>query len=339
MPKATLKDVAAVAGVSYQTVSKVLNGQAQVAAETEKRIWRAVEELNYRPNIAARNLRTQASNLLGFAWCPPPNSIWHPILNRFLYSVMDAATAQGYLITVFPGNDQDIYADTNPYVDLYARRQVEGFILADVLGDDPGITYLIDHHIPFTAFGRSNERREYSWVDVDGCDGIQKVMAHLTERGHERIAFITWRGGWQTGRHREEGYRNGLRAAGLSFNPAWVIRGDDSAQTSAEAMHRFITLPYEQRPSAIVCVSDLIALGVMQAAIAAGLQIGQDIAITGYDNLPITELLHPPLTTVSQPIWQVGQQVVELLLKQLQGESIGQKGVLLKPELIIRASS
>jgi DNA-binding LacI/PurR family transcriptional regulator len=339
MPQATLKHVAAQAGVSYQTVSRVLNKQGNVAPQTEARIWKAIRELNYRPNISARNLRTQAGNLIGFAWSPPMHQDWHPILDYFLQCILSSAEARGYLITFFVGGDNNHHENISPYAELYARRQVEGFFLAGTVQDDPRIAYLIEHRIPFASFGRSNDAWDFCWVDVDGREGIEKVMTHLQDRGHERIGLITWAKRFMTGQAREEGYLWGLQAAGTAFDSGWIARGEDSAETGARGVHSFLSLPIQRRPTAVVCASDQIAIGAIHAAMAAGLRVGQDIAITGYDNVPTARYLHPPLTTVEQPIQQAGQQVVELLLKQLNNEPISQKGILLKPRLVIRESS
>jgi DNA-binding LacI/PurR family transcriptional regulator len=339
MPQATLKHVAAQAGVSYQTVSRVLNNQGNVAPETEARIWQAIQELNYRPNISARNLRTQAGNLIGFAWNPPPFHGWHPILDYFLQCILSAAEAQGYLITFFAGGNQNGHENISPYAELYARRQVEGFFLAGTSQDDPRIAYLIKRRIPFASFGRSNDEWNFCWVDVDGREGIQKVMTHLQNRGHERIGLITWSRRFKTAQDREEGYLWGLQSAGTTFDAEWMVHGIDSAETGAKAINKFLSLPAKRRPSAVVCVSDQIAIGAMNAAMAAGLRVGRDIAITGYDDVPMARYLHPPLTTVDQPIRQVGEHLVDLLLKQLNNEPIPQKGILLRPRLVVRESA
>ena len=122
MPKATLKDVAAKAGVSYQTVSKVLNGRAQVTPQTKKRIWQAVEALKYEPNIAARNLRTQGCNLIGFAWSARHYSAWQPILDRFLYRIIEGAEQKGYSLLFFNDQEAQNYADTGTFAELYSKK-------------------------------------------------------------------------------------------------------------------------------------------------------------------------------------------------------------------------
>jgi DNA-binding LacI/PurR family transcriptional regulator len=338
MPTVTLKDVAAKAGVSYQTVSKVLNNKAQVTPETEARIWQATRELNYKPNVAARNLRTQASNLIGYAWQHITIS-WRPILDSFLYSVIAAAEAQSYFTLFFTSGSATDYSNTTPYAELYARKQVDGFILADIIRDDPRVAFLIERNIPFVSFGMANSSWNYCWVDVDGRLGIEMAMAHLHERGHERIGLIGWSDASQTGWRRQEGYRRGLQKAGSSFDPDWLVFGHNSTQTGEEGLRRFLSFPAGRRPSAVVCMSDQIAVGAINVATAAGLRVGQDIAITGYDDIPMSAHLHPPLTTVRQPIHQVGRLIVDLLLKQINGEPVAQKGIMLSPELVIRKSS
>lgn len=338
MGQITLKDVAAKAGVSYQTVSKVLNRQASVTAETEERIWGAIQELGYQPNISARNLRTQSSNLIGYGWQASGSESPHPVLNHFLYSAVQRAEAQRYHLLTFLLADSA--AATNElYRDLYARRQVEGFILADTNNNDPRIAFLMEANIPFAAFGRANDDWDFCWVDVDGRLGMGQVIQHLQARGHQRIAMISWPEGSRAGEEREHGYRSQMAQAGLSISANWMIRGENTVHDGYRLMQQLLALPEAEQPTAVACVSDQIAIGAMNAALAAGLVIGQDVAITGYDNVPMSEFLYPALTTVQQPIQEAGEQIINLLLKQIDGQPIGQKGILLEPELIVRQSS
>ncbi|MFO7538554.1 MAG: LacI family DNA-binding transcriptional regulator [Chloroflexota bacterium] len=340
MSRTTLKDVAVQAGVSYQTVSKVLNNQASVTPETEARIRQAIEALNYTPNVSARNLRTQSSNLIGYAWRQTSDGTPHPVLDRFLYSAAQVVEAHGYHLLTFLIGEESSALDVTPYQELYARRQVEGFILADTNHNDARIAYLMAQGIPFACFGQANPEWDYCWVDVDGRSGMTTVVNHLVARGHRRIALITWPEGSRAGNDREQGYLRGLQTAGIPFDSAWLVRGENAVQTGVNAISRLMALPDGQRPTAVACVSDQIAIGVLYGAGAAGgLQVGSDIAITGYDDAPMAEFLHPPLTSVRQPIAAVGQQVIELLLKQINGDEIEEKGILLAPELIVRESS
>lgn len=338
MSRITLKDVAAKVGVSYQTVSKVLNGQIQVTEETETRIWQAITDLDYRPNVSARNLRTQASNLIGHALPGDAVQAYQPILVQFMISVANATERLGYHLLSFVTGAKDFYSHQS-YDQLYARNQVAGFILSNTTQNDPRIPYLMERGIPFCSFGRANNAWDFCWVDVDGQCGIELATSHLLNQGHQRIGFVTWPEGSQTGWHREQGYLLTLQAAGIAVDPQWITRGDNSAQVGAQGMNQLLALPVSRRPTAVICVSDLMAIGAMNAAAAAGLTVGQDIAITGFDDIPMAEYLHTPLTSVRQPIQQIGRYVADLVAKQIRDEPIEQKGILFKPELVIRASS
>lgn len=336
MSKVTLKDVAKRAGVSYQTVSKVLNQKASVATETEERIWASVRELGYRPNISARNLRTQSSNLIGYGWQQPQNTTPHPILNHFLYSTVYTFEKAGYHLLTFLVEDN---VDTSIYEKLYSQRQVEGFVVADTNHDDPRIAYFIEHDIPFASFGQANDEWDFCWVDVDGEAGMKDVVRHLTQRGHRRIGLVTWPEGSRAGGDRERGYALGLAEAGISLQENLIFRGDNDLSTGIRAVRHFFSMPPGERPTAISCVSDLIAIGAINECGVHELRVGVDIAVTGYDDSPMAQFLHPPLTTVRQPIQEVGEHIVDLLLAQIDGDDIEQKKILLRPELIIRESS
>lgn len=335
MTKVTLKDVAKRARVSYQTVSKVLNQKGSVTAETEERIWEAVEDLGYRPNISARNLRKQSSNLIGYGWQQTADTTPHPILNHFLYSTIYMFEKSGYHLLTFLVENM---TDTAIYQKLYDQRQVEGFVVADTNHDDSRIAYFIETNIPFASFGQANDDWDFSWVDVDGETGMKDVVHHLTSQGHQRIGLITWPEGSRAGADRERGYYIGLEEAGIAAHDNWVCRGNNDLSTGIDSVQHFFSLPANQRPTAVCCVSDQIAIGAINECTARNLKVGRDFAVTGYDDSPMAPFLHPPLTTVRQPIQQVGEQIVDLLLKQINGIAIDQKNILLRPELIIRDS-
>src|SRR5690606_34161142 len=221
------------------------------------------------------------------------------------------------------------------YHDLISHNQVDGFIVAETNTDDERIAWLMAEQAPFVAFGRANNQWEFSWVDVDGMYGIYQVMQHLMGRDHQRIALITWPEGSQTGHYREQGYQKALAEAGLESRPEWIIRGEHDSTTGAAGMQQLLALPAEIRPTAVVCVSDLIAIGAIGAASAAGLRVGHDIAVTGFDDIPLATNIFPALTTVRQPIAEVGRRVVELLLRQLDGDTSTEQ-VLLCPEVVVR---
>lgn len=334
----SMSDVARLAGVSQTAVSFVLNDTpgSNIPPETRERVWAAVRELDYRPNVSARNLRTQTTNLVGLGIEDQGSFTFHPILDRFLFSTILSLEKAGYHLLSFVIEQR---TDTAIYRDLYRRGQVSGFVLSNTTDNDPRIAYLIDKKIPFASFGRSNEDWRFPWVDVDGVSGMEQVVAHLAERGHRRIGLITWPEGSKAGSHRETGYLNGLAAIGIAPHPDWLFRGENSLQTGAAGVNYFLSLPIDRRPTAIACVSDLIAASAINAAVTRGYMVGRDLAITGYDDSDLAEYLQPSLTSVRQPITEVGREIVRLLLAQFNQEGRFENGVLLKPRLVIRHSS
>ncbi|MBP8950156.1 MAG: LacI family DNA-binding transcriptional regulator [Candidatus Promineofilum sp.] len=334
----SMSDVAKLAGVSQTTVSFILNDTPgnSIPPETRERVLAAIRELDYRPNVSARNLRTQSTNLIGYGFDDPGGVASHPVLDQFLYSAILSLEEAGYHLLTFVAGQR---TDTAVYEELYRRGQVSGYLVANTNDNDPRIACLLDNGVPFASFGRANDEWQFAWADVDGRSGMAQVVAHLVARGHRRIGLITWPQGSKAGSHREEGYADGLRAAGIAPDPAWLFRGENLVQTGAAGLSHLLTLPEEQRPTAVACVSDLIAVGVLNAAAAAGLAVGHDLAVTGYDDSALAQFLHPPLTSVRQPIAAIGRHLVEALLAQVRHDPIPAQGVMLEPELIIRASS
>lgn len=334
----SMSDVARLAGVSQTTVSFILNETpgSNIPQDTRDRVLAAVRELDYRPNISARNLRTQSTNLIGYGFDDPLGVTSHPVLDRFLYSAILSLEAAGYHLLTFVTDER---TDTAVYLELYRRGQVAGFVLANTNDNDPRIERLIQENIPFASFGRSNDAWEFPWVDVDGITGMEQVIDHLTAAGHRRIGLITWPEGSKAGTHRENGYAAGLAAAGIEFNPAWIYRGENLLQTGAEGMASLMALPEDKRPTAVACVSDQIAIGALNTATTLGFAVGQNVAVTGYDDSALAQFLHPPLTSVRQPITEVGREIVRLLLARLRQDTTQSEGILLKPALIVRQSS
>ena len=331
----TLKDVAKRADVSYQTVSKVIRNQIQVTPEVRARVQAAIEELGYHPNAAAQNLRTQSSHLIGYSWQADGQNHSSPVLEQFQRSIVETAEDFGYHILLFPQRaNRDL--DTI-YEELVHTRRVDGFILSSIEYNDPRIPIMQRLSVPAVSFGRSNDDNRPPYVDVDGRAGTAAAVRHLIEQGHQRIALLAWPESSATGTERLSGYWDAMAEADLPIDPKWVMRGKGEIDYGYEAAQRLLDLPEKRRPTAIATVLDTIAIGVIQAVEACGLQVGRDVAVTGFDDMPVAHHFKPGLTTVRQPVWEVGQAVINLLVSLLQGEQPRQ--ILLSPELIVRESS
>jgi len=335
----TLKHVAATAGVSYQTVSKVINRKLQVSKETEGRIWQAVNTLNYRPSHTARALRSQRSFTLGYSWPPSPKDQTNPILDQFLQSIFEAAEERGYYLLCFPYNS-DIQKYLETYGELIDTGRVDGFVLSSVEYQDPRILFLLERNFPLVAFGRSNADLAFPWIDVDGAAGIAMVVNHLLELGHRSIAALAWPESSRVGNNRMDGYFQTLRAAGIQPRPDWIRRGEGRFAFGYEATCQLLDLPKADRPTALITLNDPMAIGAMQAARDHKILVGPELAIASFDDTPMVQYLDPPLTSVRQPIWEVGQRIIPMLLDCIEtGRLVEPASVLVKPQLIIREST
>jgi DNA-binding LacI/PurR family transcriptional regulator len=337
--RVTLKDVAASARVSYQTVSKVVNHQVQVSEETERRIWEAVETLNYRPDHTARALRSQRTFNIGYSWPPSPQDQANPILDQFLQSIFEAAEDRGYYLLCFP-----YHADPQRHSGTYGRLidvgRVDGFILSSVESQDPRVLLLLERNFPFVAFGRSDPEMVFPWIDVDGAAGVAMAVTHLLELGHTRIGALAWPETSRVGKNRMEGYFQTLQAAGITPRPAWIARGEGQYSFGYQATLQMLNLPEEQRPTALVALNDPMAVGAMQAVREMNTDVGGQFAIAGFDDAPMVQYLNPPLTSVRQPIWEVGQIIVPMLLSYIDtGKLPEPTSVLVSPQLVIREST
>ena len=333
----TLKQVASHAGVSYQTVSKVINHQVQVSKETENRIWSSVRELGYRPNLIARSLRAKRSYMIGYSWEPNPPDKENNILDQFIQSMATVAGNAGYHMLAFPHRPGNEWI--SGYRELMDTNRVDAFVLYSVEFDDPRVKLLQEYNFPFVAFGRSKPGWDFPYVDVDGTAGMRMVVKHLLAQGYRRIAVLAWPEDSRVGRNRMDGIMAELSDQGISLPAEFISRGEGIYPFGREATMRWLDLPVDQRPNAIVAFNDLMAVGAMRAIQDKGLQVGKDLAVTGFDDMPLAQYINPSLTSVRQPIWEVGQRVMSILLDLLEEKQPEQEQVLVEPVLIVRESS
>src|SRR5262245_35326332 len=332
----TIKDVARRAAVSRQTVSNALNAPERVHPQTLARVQSAIEELGYRPNRVARSLRSRATRPIGYRIDPVPQDAVSHVLDRFLHALADASRERGYHLLLFtPEDDADEMAT---YGEMIRSATVDGFVLSGTDHDDPRPRRLLDAGVPFVCFGRTDNDDGHSWVDVDGAAGTAAAVEHLVARGHRRIAFVGWPEGSGTGDARADGWRRALAEHGIAAgsDEAPIIRGLDGLEHGGAMAARLLDL--DTPPTALVCASDALAFGAMSAATAMGLAVGRDLAVVGFDDAPAAAVVSPGLTSLRQPLEEVGRGVAGLLVAQLEGWS-GTSGVLLAPTLVVRGSS
>ncbi len=336
-PPVTIRDVARRAGVSTATVSYVINDSRPVGKDTRKRVLFAAEELGYRPSVIAQGLKAGESRIIGYSWRPAPANQFNPVLEKFIHSVAEATARHGYHGLTFPYPEP--YDEIDVYRQMVGSGRVDGFVLPNTRFDDQRIRYLMDVGFPFVAFGRANADWEFPWVDVDGANGIKQAMTHLLELGHQRIACLAWPGRDPVGQARLDGYQTSMSDAGLQVDTLWVKEVENDYYEAYRAAQALVNLPLDRRPTAVVAFSDLLAIGVMNAAEAVGLAVGRELAVVGFDDAPVAGYLRPPLTSLRQPVREVGEQAVKMLIDLLRGEMPVPSQVLLKPVLIVREST
>lgn len=329
----TLEAVALHAHVSRQTISNALNAPHRLAPETLARAKAAIDTLGYRPNQAARSLRTSSSRLVGFRIEPARDGINGAVLDRFLHALCEASAAEGYNVLLFSAADD--LAEIEEYDDLLLRRAVDGFVLSSTHSGDARTSWLAERDLPFVTFGRpwGEDGPRHSWVDVDGAVGTAAAVDHLVAQGHRRIAFLGWPTGSGVGDDRHAGWLRGVERHGLPSR-GLAARGEDGVDTGRSLALRQLGLGHP--PTAFVCASDSLALGALRAVTEGGLAPGQDIGVVGFDDTPVA--LPTGLTSVRQPVEAAATSIVGLLTTRL-GGTTEPSGVLIPPTLIERASS
>ncbi|MFI2371677.1 LacI family DNA-binding transcriptional regulator [Streptomyces sp. NPDC018833] len=328
----TLAMVASRAGVSPQTVSNAINSPDMLRPETLERVRRMIDEMGYRPSRAAQTLRTRSSKLIGYGIQPVPFS--SPVLDRFLHALSHAADEAGYRILLFacPSGEPTLEG----YEELLGQHEVDGFVLSGTERGDPRQAWLAKRGVPFVGFGRMWSGRQIGdWVDVDGASGTDAAVEHLVAQGHRKIAFLGWeRGSSGAGDDRAEGWQRAMRRHGLSTRGrrGQSVNDIDAARAAVEPL-------LDAGATAVVAASDMLALGCYQTLRERGATPGRDIAVVGFDDSPTAALLSPALSSIAQPLEDVGRECVRLLLARIASPGTPPERLLLEPSLVVRDST
>jgi LacI family transcriptional regulator len=303
-----ISDVARHASVSPATVSRVLNGDPRVGESYRTRVLRAVEELGYRPNVLARNLRRQRTATIGVV----VPDIENPHFGELVRSVEDQAFDAGYRVLVC--NTDETPEKQRAYLEALIDERVLGVIISP---SDPGgdqIARLLDLGIPVVAFDREVEDPRADAVLAANIKALRIGTGVLVDEGHQRIAFVGGRTDVETGAERLAGYEMAMRDAGLE---PLVVDGDFRLERAEAAVTGL--LRREPRPTALIVANNLMTLGALRAVRDAGLRVPADIALVGVDDPPWSALVDPPVTTLAQPVRAMAADAMELLLQHVSG--------------------
>ncbi len=329
----TIRDVAARAGVSTTTVSHVINESRVVSEATAWRVRRAMKALNYQPNAVARSLRRKSTHTLGLIL--PDSS--NPFFAEVARGIEDFAFRQGYTV-LFGSSDADLEKE-RAYVRAFIEKQVDGMIFVAAGESTKQIQQLLAERLPLVIVDREFKHLVADYVVADNRSGGVQATQHLIGLGHRRIACITGPSKVTPSAERVTGYRQALKAHSLAFNPSLVQWGDFTAASGFRATQELLRRK-SKAPTAIFACNDMMALGALGAIHAAGLHVPDDVSLVGFDDITLACYATPPLTTIQQPKYEMGQIAARIVLERIQGAGGGlPQQHLLATRLIIREST
>jgi DNA-binding LacI/PurR family transcriptional regulator len=331
----TLDEVATMTGVSRATVSRVVNGSARVSPEVRLRVQVAIERLGYTPNRAARSLVTRRSDSVAVVIAQPAGQVFaDPFFPRLLRGISSALTASDrQLILLMPESP----ADERRVADYVIAGHVDGALLVSLHDSDSLPARLTEYRLPLVVLGRPPRDSQVSYVDADNQQGAYAAVAHLVATGRRVIATITGPLDTAPGMDRLQGYRDALARGGVRSDPTLEAVGDFTQEGSAAAMERLLATHPEI--DAVFAASDLMAASALSVITASGRRVPADVALVGFDDMAIALSTTPHLSSVRQPIEEMGHEMARLLVESLTTADSVPRRVILATQLIKRASS
>jgi LacI family transcriptional regulator len=325
---ARIKDVAAHAGVSVATVSRVLNSNPSVTEETRERVYAAMAALNYRPNALARSLRTEATKTLGLII----GDILNPFFTELARAVEDEAREAGYTVVI--GNADERADQQDHYVRTLLEHRVDGLLICPTAEVTPLVEELAQGDLPLVFLDRTIPGMDVPSVRVDGTQAIRELVVHLRALGYRRVAFISGPGILSTGRERTEAFLAAAEENGLAVPEEYVRVGDFRAGSGQALTSALLDLP--EPPEAIFLGDNLMALGALEEVRMRGLRIPDDVALASFDDVPWFAHIHSPMTAISQPTAELGRRAVRVILDSLHGKPA--ESVVLPASFVVRES-
>lgn len=326
--RATIRDVAERAGVSVATVSKVLNDRYGVASGTSAKVRAAIDELGYEASLVAQSLRNSRTNVLGILVAD-----LEPFSTELLKGAADAIRSSGFELVVYSagGRATDHVGWERRYLSRLSGTLIDGAVLVTPT--------VVDGHYgrPVVAVDPHAGPIDLPTIASDNLRGGELAAKHLLELGHRRIAMVTGRPDLQSSLLRENGFRRALQAGGRPIDDRLVVEGDYDPEITAAAVAEL--LAGRDRPTAIFAANDVSAIAAIDVARACGLRVPEDLSVVGFDNVPESMMTVPPLTTVEQPIREMGHRAVSLLLDLINGREPELTHVTLETRLLVRAST
>ncbi|HEY3368114.1 MAG TPA: LacI family DNA-binding transcriptional regulator [Symbiobacteriaceae bacterium] len=328
----TIRDVAQAAGVGLATVSRVLNDSGYVRPETRERVLQACSDLGFVPSQLARSMVRRSTATIGLI-VPDITNPFFPAITR---GVEDAASEVGY--TVFLCNTDNDPAMEALDVRKLRERRVDGIIFVGTTDRHELVTGLLAGEVPVVVTDRQLDDLDVDSVLVNNSLGAQAAVRHLIDLGHRRIAHAAGHPATRTGQDRLAGYQQALQEASIPYDPSLVVFGEYTLESGYAAAQ--ILLGRAPRPTAVFAGNDLMAIGMLRAATEAGIAVPDELSVVGFDDIQMAALIHPALTTVRQPAYDMGRRAMTMLHERITGgiPAAGRRHIF-QPELIVRRTT
>ncbi|MGM0877476.1 MAG: LacI family DNA-binding transcriptional regulator [Bacillota bacterium] len=329
MKQPTIYDVAKEAGVAISTVSKVLNNTGSIGAKTRKKVEETMRKLNYQPSVAASvKKRIQTIGLL------IPN-IADPFMAEIARTIEDHGRKFGFsLIICSTDNDLD---NEMEYVSILKQKYIDGIIIATGLKNTAALKELISNEIPVALLAREVPSLAVNTVVVNDFLGAFEATSYLIKLGHQKIAMVTEDIYFPVTKSRLDGYKQALEQADINYNENLVTINNTGFTDALDSTVKLLNLP--EPPTAIFASTEPLAIGAMQGVRESGFDIPKDISIVGFDNSILAKMCYPQLTTVSQPIQEMGKKIIELLVEEIKDPKKLKHRIVMSPELVIRGTA
>lgn len=327
----TMADVAEIAKVSVSTVSHVVNGTRTVSEDLRARVLGAISECGFLPNTVARSLATSDTHLIGIVMPALTCPYFVPVV-----AALDRA-GRRYRYSSVLADSRESVEDEKEAVKMLLGRRVDGMVLAPTFGDTSVLDLLATEGVPTVLIDRLGDDR-FDQVGVENVEATAELVHHLAEIGHSKMLFVGGMKGLSTSSERVEGFRLGLERVGIGFDDEIVLLGGPVATRAQRAVDALVQS--KDRPTAIVSGTNQMTVDILRALRSRGLRVPEDIALVGYDDFDFADVLAPRLTVISQPITEIADTVVKLLMRRITGRASG-KGpttIRIRPTFVHRDS-
>lgn len=331
----TIKDIAKRTGVSHSTVSRALGGNSLISEETTSKIRKVAREMGYQPSAVARSLKTKQTKVIGVIL----NSIDDPFFSEILFGIEDAAQQAGYSLFI-AASQYDPIREQNIVQTMMEQRTDGVIICSSSFSADKG-RQLLANKFPIVVVNyKANENFNYS-IYHDDVDGSQQITSHLIQLGHKKIAYFGNSKSGRTTQDRLTGFQIEMKNAGLAIPTEYIFEVEGSEPELGKLGFEYF-LKLSDPPTAIMCFNDMLAIGLLRSCNLAGIKVPEDISITGFDNITFSAFTNPPLTTLDQPKYSIGNEAAHLLLdllRNLENSNTTHNEKILKGRLLVREST